>query len=152
MTAAPDLRTGPPRRSTDALDGIIWLPRVIDNLRASRAGTLGDYILSQSPMDGYLLHRLGLTHRELEEIVAAAPDDAAVIATLKSGRPEGVERAQRWSSSAPAWYRVYYWFCDVDDGYVSRHPLSGTVHTLANFIAGTVKRFAPSRYEDARRS
>ncbi|MGB8519688.1 MAG: DUF5069 domain-containing protein, partial [Candidatus Tumulicola sp.] len=74
-----DLHAGPPRRWSEEIDGICWLPRLIDKTRAALAGTLGDYLFGQSPMDRALLRALGLSHREFAAIVRAAAGDDAVL-------------------------------------------------------------------------
>ena len=41
-----DLGQHPPRRWSETLAGMIWLPRLIDKVRAFQAGTLGNLRLS----------------------------------------------------------------------------------------------------------
>src|SRR5579884_4274192 len=72
---ALDLRATPPRRWSDELDGIRWLPRMIDKARAAMKGTLGDYLYGQSPMDRSLLRALGLSYKDFTRIVREAGDD-----------------------------------------------------------------------------
>ncbi|MDP9111911.1 MAG: DUF5069 domain-containing protein, partial [Candidatus Eremiobacteraeota bacterium] len=74
-----DLTAGPPRRWTRELDGIRWLPRLIDKTRAALAGTLGDYLYGQSPVDRALLRALGLGYRDFTAIVMQSANDDAVI-------------------------------------------------------------------------
>ena len=80
---AKDLALGPPRRWSESLGGILWLPRLIDKARAALNGTLGTYLYGQSPMDRGLLDQLGLSHRAFAVIVKNAADDDAVLAALK---------------------------------------------------------------------
>jgi hypothetical protein len=145
--AAPDLRVRPPRRSSDELGGIRWLPRIIDKLRAARAGTLGPYILCQSPMDRWLLQQLGLSHDDLAEIIAASQDDDGVLVALSARDPQGIERARRWSDRIAKSHRLYFWFVDVDDGYVEKSPWYGTVHASANAISWMAKHLMRSKYD-----
>ena len=60
---ARDLTVVPPRRWSESLGGITWLPRLIDKARAALNGTLGSYLYGQSPMDRGLLKQLGLSHQ-----------------------------------------------------------------------------------------
>ena len=67
-----------PRRWNTELDGIRWLPRLIDKARMQHRGELGSYLLGHSPVDHALLTRMGVTTAEFSEIVRQAPDDGAV--------------------------------------------------------------------------
>lgn len=145
---AKDLRAGAPRRWSDRIDGIGWLPRLIDKTRAAFAGTLGTYLFGQSPIDRGLLRALDLSHRDFAEIVRHAPDDAAVLAALTARDAAAVERARAWSERLQRDYGVFLWVLDVDDGYRASW-LRGPIMFGANAIAGTVKRVWPSRAAEA---
>jgi Domain of unknown function (DUF5069) len=110
-----------PRRWSDELGGIRWLPRLIDKAKMDSGGALGAYLFGHSPIDRGLLTRLGLTTAEFASIVAASPDDAAVLAALRS-RGFDEARVQRWSARLPQPYQVFIRIIDVDDGYVSPSP------------------------------
>lgn len=113
-----DLRKVPPRRWSDELGGIRWLPRMIDKARAAIGGTLGDYLYGQSPMDRGLLRALGLNYREFTNIVRASNDsDDAVLHALKKEVPDGIGRAREWSRRLPQRHRLFLFLIDVDDGY-----------------------------------
>ena len=143
-----DLRRMPPRRWSEELGGIRWLPRLVDKARAARAGTLGDYLFGQSPMDRALLRRLGLRHRELYELVGRPNDDAAVGAALRERVAEGVEEARRWSAELPRRHRLFLWLIDVDDGYLPG-PLrlfKTPANALSAALTRTLKRVQPRRY------
>ncbi len=87
--------TEPTLRPMDAeLEGYAWLPRMIDKSRHHRAGTLGTF-MHPCPIDQRLLDRLGMDVGTFGDIVAAAPDDAAVLAGL---------RAHGIPSAADAWF------------------------------------------------
>jgi hypothetical protein len=138
-----DLRAGPPRRWSEQVSGICWLPRLIDKARAAQAGCLGDYLYGQSPMDHGLLRVLGLSHRGFAEIVASAPGDDAVVAAIAQRDPAAIERARAWSARLPIEHRLFFWFVDVDDGYRGSRWLHGPVTFLANRISRTAKRLWP---------
>jgi hypothetical protein len=116
MTNAPDLRARPPRRWSEEIGGIRWLPRLIDKARAAVAGTLGDYLFGQSPMDRGLLRALRLRHRELAAIVRISPDDAAVLEAIERRDPSALDRARVWSEPLAREHRLFFWLLDVDDG------------------------------------
>ena len=126
------------------MDGIYWLPRLIDKARAALSGNLGDYLFGQSPMDRALLQKLGLRHREFAAIVREAADDDGVLAAIAAHDPEALPRARTWSERLPQRHRLFLWFIDVDDGYRTtwlRAPIAAT----ANAISRTAKRLWPSR-------
>jgi hypothetical protein len=123
MTQSPP---GIPRRWTVEVDGIRWLPRMIDKARMRQSGTLGAYLMGHSPVDRALLHRLGLTTDEFVAIANSAPDDAGVLAML---RARGFDEAgvRRWSASFPSLYRALIPVWDLDEGYVPSTPLTRAV-------------------------
>ncbi len=82
-----DLRLHPPRPCRAELDGIIFLPRAIDKVRASLpGGHMGAYLnLASIPtMSSLFYHRLGIAHEEFAAAVARADDDAEVAAWLRA--------------------------------------------------------------------
>lgn len=142
-----DLRREPPRRWSEQVGGIRWLPRLIDKTRCALAGTLGTYLFGQSPIDRALLERLGLGHRAFAEIVANANDDDAVLAALRARDPKGVARAREWSDALPQRARVFLLIIDLDDGYIGGpwKLLKGPSNLATNALTWTVKRLWPSR-------
>jgi len=113
----PDAARTPPRRWNVELDGIRWLPRLIDKARMSRSGSLGAYLFGHSPVDHELLRLLGVTTDEFADIVHAAPEDASVLDELRR-RGFDEARVRRWSDRLPSAARYYIWLWDLDDGYV----------------------------------
>jgi len=135
----------PPRRWNEQLGGIYWLPRLVDKARAALAGTLGDYLYGQSPMDRGLLRALGVSHREFAVIVKSSPDDAAVLLALRDRDGAALDRARAWSQPLPRQHRLFFWFVDIDDGYRGTGALRAPVRFLANRLSRTVKRLWPSK-------
>ncbi|MBV8423987.1 MAG: DUF5069 domain-containing protein [Candidatus Eremiobacteraeota bacterium] len=127
-----------------------WLPRLIDKARACLGGTLGDYLYGQSPMDRGLLRELRLSHREFAEIVAAAPDDGAVVAAIAARDPAAIDRARAWSERLPSEHRLFFWFIDVDDGYRAGGWLVEPVRVACRGISRAAKRLWPRSYGAAR--
>jgi hypothetical protein len=106
-----------PRRWSETVDGIVWLPRMIDKARMQQQGRLGIYLLGHSPVDASLMKRLNVTTAEFETIASAAADDAAVLAALRQhGFDEA--RVQRWSGRFPRTFRWFISVWDVDEGYI----------------------------------
>ena len=110
-----------PRRWNTELDGIRWLPRMIDKARMNERGELGSYLLGHSPVDHALLTRLGLTTDEFSGIVRRAPDDGAVLEAVRARWDEA--RVRRWSARFTSTYRIYIPLWDIDEGYVKPSPL-----------------------------
>jgi hypothetical protein len=139
-----DLRVSPPRRWSDRLGGICWLPRIIDKARAGLNGTLGSYLYGQSPMDKGLLDQLGVSHREFAVIVKNAPDDDAVLAALTARDPEAVARTRAWSDAEfPARHKLFLKLMDIDDGYTGNSKRFA--NALSNAFTALIKRVVPSR-------
>jgi hypothetical protein len=82
-----DLTIAPPRSPYEELDGLIFLPRTIDKLRALLpGGDSGSYFMNGQiqGMSGYLLERLGIAEADLLAAVAAAAADDEVAAWVRS--------------------------------------------------------------------
>ncbi len=129
--SVPDLRTGRPRRWSDGVDGIIWLPRLIDKTRAYDAGTLGLYLYGQSPVDKSFLDAAGIGYGRLLDAVRSAPDDAGVLAEIERRAPGATQRLRTWSASPPLSVRPIFALVDVDEGY-ARGPVAAVVRAVSN--------------------
>jgi len=128
-----------PRRWNTEIDGIRWLPRLIDKARMDHRGELGNYLLGHSPVDHALLTRMGLTTEQFSEIVRQVPDDDAVLEAVRARWDEA--RVRRWSARFTSTYRTYIMLWDIDEGYVrptglqalglaAFRPLEGVAMTL----------------------
>ena len=142
---APDLRLGPPRRWNVEIDGIAWLPRLIDKTRAALAGTLGTYLYGQSPIDRQLLTSLQIRYRDFSEIVRSAASDQAVVEALAARDPQALDRARAWTVRLPNQWRTFLVLLDVDDGYKpglgwAKRPVNWATDAFCN----TVKAIWPS--------
>ena len=134
-----DLRHQPPRRWNEQLDGVAWLPRLIDKARAALNGTLGMYLYGQSPVDRDFLHTLGIGHRSFAEIVARACDDRGVVDALVARDPACMDRARAWTQRCPRAYGAFLRVLDIDDGYARG---MGFVKPFSNGLSGVVTRLA----------
>jgi len=139
-----DLAAGPPRRWTEELGGIRWLPRLIDKTRAALTGTLGDYLYGQSPVDRGLLRALGLGYRDFTAIVREAPNDDAVLHELERNVPMGLLAARRWSRALPRTHGAFLFVIDLDDGYLGK-PWS-LLKSPANFVSAPFTRWLKRRF------
>lgn len=144
---AKNLAETPPRRWSEELGGIRWLPRLIDKSRAAIAGTLSDYWYGHSPIDRGLLNALGLSYGEFTGIVRAAGDnDEAVLAALEKKVPEGVERARTWSDRLPQRQRWILFLIDLDDGYnPALRPVRGIVRAITSLATRYVRYRWPAK-------
>jgi hypothetical protein len=140
----PDLRSSPPRRWSESLGQIRWLPRLIDKTRAAFAGHLGDYLFGQSPIDRKFLAALGIDHREFARIVRDSPGDADVLAALQALRPEGIRAARAWSERLER-RRIELFVIDLDDGYLGRKwaPLRVAARAATRVATRLIKRVWP---------
>jgi hypothetical protein len=130
-----------PRRWNVELDGIRWLPRMIDKARMSEAGTLGTYLIGHSPIDRALLTRLGITTEQFIRIVASESNDAGVLAALRSQPGYDDARVRRWSDRFDRTYRILIRLWDVDEGYVQANPFERAVLALYRIIERPMSAF-----------
>jgi len=112
-----DLQRGAPPRWSDAIEGIAWLPRLAAKVRAHDAGTLGSYLLGQSPVDDEFLKVAQLSYADFIAIVRTAPDDAAVLAAIGAASPGAIDRLRLWSMEMPVRRGLMMRMLDIDDGY-----------------------------------
>jgi hypothetical protein len=140
------IESAAPRRWSEDADGIRWLPRLIDKARLWNRAALGTYLFGHSPVDRALLTRLGVTTDEFAAIVAASPDDAAVLAALRvHGFDEA--RVRRWSDRLPKPYQVFLRMIDLDEGRVTPSAFDrawmGAFRKTESGLMGLVRLFSP---------
>ena len=123
-----------PRRWSTEIDGIRWLPRMIDKARMQHRGELGNYLLGHSPVDHALLTRMNLTTEQFAEIARHAPDDAAVLEAVRAHWDEA--RVRRWSERFTSTYRTYIMLWDLDEGYVRPNPFQAVGMALFKPLEG----------------
>lgn len=115
-----DLRVLAPRRWSDQLGGMCWLPRMIDKAAAALRGQLGDYLYGECPVDRGLLRALGMTYKQFTAIVrAAGGDDEKVLQAIQKDYAAGMDLARRWSDRIASRYKTFLFLLDVDDGYAA---------------------------------
>ena len=144
---APDLSRRAPPRWNVAVDGVIWLPRLAAKVRAHDAGTLGTYLLGQSPIDDEFLRVAQLRYAGLIAIVRASAGDGAVLAGIGAASPGAVERLRLWSLEMPVRRRAFMRVLDFDDGYERPGWLDGPHRavsaSLVPLFIGLVRKVRP---------
>jgi len=119
-----DLTKTFPRRPTAQLNGIVWLPRLIDKARAKLANSLGEYIYNCGS-DQFFFAFTGLTADGFLEAVRNAADDAAVVAWFTAhARPLTAEETKRFNAEFAArgpdtpGARTWFQAIDADEGRI----------------------------------
>ncbi len=99
------------------MDGVVWLPRLIDKARAFDAGTLGVYLFGQSPVDRCFLRAARLDYAAFLEAARHAPGDAGVLDAIERASPGATARLRAWSLRPCAVCRFTFALVDADEGY-----------------------------------
>ncbi|HEX4013322.1 MAG TPA: DUF5069 domain-containing protein [Candidatus Cybelea sp.] len=127
-----DLRKAPPRGAREELLGFYFLARTIDKLRAELpGGNLGGYVNHDTGFSAWVVRRLGLNMDELRAVVAAAPNEEAVVRWL-TARVE--------ASAAPALNEKFETFVvermSAEDRELvrSRHPVMADRADLSKIL------------------
>ncbi|HZY96049.1 MAG TPA: DUF5069 domain-containing protein [Candidatus Cybelea sp.] len=127
-----DLRKHAPRGPRETLLGFYFLPRTIDKLRAELpGGNLGAYLNHERGFSAYVVRRLGLDMNEFRDAVAAAADEAEVVAWLA---------ARIDSATAPALNEKFETFVvermSAEDQLLvrERHPVMATRTDLSKVL------------------
>ncbi len=113
-----DLTKSFPRSPSEKLGPYIWLPRLIDKARADLASTIGEYKYN-CPLDQKFFEFLGLSADPFKKAVKDSPDDAAIMAWVKSNAAaksdtELDEFARALASAGPADQPGETWFKRID--------------------------------------
>ena len=140
-----DLRHHPPRRWSERIDGICWLPRLIDKARAHDAGTLGHYFFGQSPVDADLLKAGRIGYDDVLEAARSAPDDAGVLAFLEARSAGAGDRMRAWTANPGLIDRFTFALVDADEGYTTG-PFATIVRALpGDAIAEFLRKVLPCK-------
>lgn len=100
---AKDLTKEFPRSPLDELDGLPWLPRLIDKVRALQAGTLGDYHPFPCGGDRNFLGVVGIEADPLKGLIDGGAGDSEIAGWVKAHAPEGLgERLSAYREQALA--------------------------------------------------
>lgn len=112
-----DLRQHPPRRWSDHLASMIWLPRLIDKVRAFQAGMLGTYAYP-SALDQSFMRRFQLTPAFIEDLIRDKTSDDAIGASIRLHLQLTDEEVEARCGRFREKYRLAFAVLDRDDGYV----------------------------------
>jgi hypothetical protein len=120
-----DLTREVPRSPYEKLDGIPWLPRLIDKVRAMKAGKLGDYTPYPCGGDRHFLGTLGLDADALKAEIDADKDDAAILAWVKTQLPADAEArlaAYSEQASTPVTGEMAGWLEEAKKAVAAARP------------------------------
>lgn len=116
-TLPMNLREHPPRRWSESLAGLIWLPRLLDKVRAFQAGTLGTYAYP-SALDQSFMRRFQITPALIEQLVRETATDDAIGAAIRRHLHLTDEEVEARCILFREKYRLAFAVLDRDDGYV----------------------------------
>lgn len=100
---AKDLTKEFPRSPYEELAGFPWLARVIDKVRALKAGTLGEYTAFPCGGDKRFLALTGLDADAFKALIDSGADDAAIVAYVKANSkatPEEIDGYRKLQRTA----------------------------------------------------
>jgi hypothetical protein len=140
-----NLEVRPPRRWSEKVNGICWLPRLIDKARAYEAGTLGAYFFGQSPVDANLLKAGGFRYDDVLESIRGRTSDAEVLAELERRSPGATERMRAWTAKPGPIDAFTFFLVDIDEGYAGG-PLAPLIRALPiDPLAKLTRKLLPLR-------
>jgi hypothetical protein len=88
---AKDLTKDFPRSPLEELDGVLWLPRLIDKVRALQAGTLGDYTPYPCGGDRNFLAVVGVDADQLKAVIDSGAGDTEIAGWVKAHAAPGLD-------------------------------------------------------------
>ncbi|KXK01271.1 MAG: hypothetical protein NBKEAIPA_02339 [Nitrospirae bacterium] len=130
-----DLRQRPPRRWSESLGGLIWLPRLIDKVRAFQAGTLGAYAYP-SALDRSFMRSFHLTPALIERLVRENSSEESLGRAVRALIPMTDEEIDHRTELFRRNYRLAFALLDRDDGYIS-----GIGYPLPRFLQAPLWRW-----------
>ena len=100
---AKDLTKEYPRSPFEELDGLPWLPRLIDKVRALQAGTLGEYTPYPCGGDRHFLGVVEVDADQLKALIDSGAGDIEIARWVKDhATPEVTERMRVYREQALA--------------------------------------------------
>lgn len=100
------------------MGGMIWLPRLLDKLRAYQAGTLGSYAYP-SALDQSFMRRFKLSPAMFERLAREAGTDDAIAAAIRRHINLSDQEIAARCNEFQKKYSFAFAVLDRDDGYVS---------------------------------
>jgi gluconokinase len=146
-----------PRSPYDAINGLVYFPRMLDKIRINAAGELPAAYLPHvgSGFDGRCLNLLGVKYEDVKKLVLAGESDEKVLAwCLDNGRKPTEEDIEVWSG----FMMKRGWRDDASERVVFRLKEAGLEHrageavTMFDFIDIDEGRTPPdfSKWESPR--
>ena len=93
----PDLTKFPPRSPRVRLGGYVQLPRMLDKLRATLAGTNGEYHYN-CPLDQHLINFLGLDSEALKTVGTKSDTEVLAWVTANAKHKRTAPEIIAWSN------------------------------------------------------
>jgi hypothetical protein len=129
-----------PPSGFDAVDGYIWLPRMLAKARRARVDVLNEYFLFEaSPLDSFALGRWGITGAQVASWLDAGLDDAAIAGLIAAKRGDDAFARERWSRSFRFMYGFFLAAIDADEGRMAPGPLSMVLRAQLEVVFRVVK-------------
>ena len=88
---AKDLTKEFPRSPLEELDGLPWLPRMIDKVRALQAGMIGEYTPFPCGGDRGFLEAVGVAAASLKEVIDGGAGDAEIARWVRAHAADGLD-------------------------------------------------------------
>ncbi|MBC5810349.1 MAG: DUF5069 domain-containing protein [Candidatus Eremiobacteraeota bacterium] len=139
---------GIPRRWSAQIDGIRWLPRLMDKAKMSANGALGPYLMGNSPVDKALMKRMNVTTEEFVRIATASPTDAEALARFRARPGYDEARVQRWSANFERTYAALIRLWDIDEGYappnLAERVALGAYRRVEGAVSALIRKLSPA--------
>jgi hypothetical protein len=129
-----DLTAHPPRRWSDKLAGYVWLPRLVDKVRAFQSGNLGAYAYP-SFLDRVFLKYCHLTPVLIEQAVRENTSDEAIGTFVRRHTSHTQEQIAALNRQFKRRWGLALRTLDCDDGY-----MKGLSYPIPRFLQPFVWR------------
>jgi uncharacterized protein DUF5069 len=130
-----DLSANPPRRWNETLAGYLWLPRLVDKIRAFQAGTLGAYAYP-SYLDRAFLRQLALSPAFIERTVSQSETGEAIGRAVRDETGHTLQQIQCANESFERRWRFFLALMDTDEGHAK-----GPGYPIPQWLQPLVWRF-----------
>lgn len=127
-----------PRSPRERIEGLAWLPRLMDKGRRYLAGgqaLLGAYMYGDHDfLDARLLSFLGLDDQTVLRILAGEPDDVAAARQIvaRSGRLR--EDCEQWTEQFLRLFAAAFFVLDIDEERLPPTPVTSAIRFGYNYV------------------
>lgn len=129
-----DLTAHPPRRWSDKLAGYVWLPRLVDKVRAFQSGNLGTYAYP-SFLDRVFLKYCHLSPAQIEQAVREHTSDEAIGTFVRRHTNHMQEQIEALNERFRQRWGMALRTLDCDDGY-----MKGLGYPIPQFLQPSIWR------------